>query len=314
VVVPCYRERAHVLDVLTSIGPEVSRIIVVDDACPDGTGAVVAEKAADPRIALVVHEKNQGVGGATLTGYRRALEDGADIIVKLDGDGQMDPALIPRLVKPIADGEADYTKGNRFHRMDAFRGMPLLRILGNLALSFLSKMSSGYWDIFDCTNGFTAIHAKVAQLILEQPVSRRYFFESDMLFHLGLLRAVVVDMPMKARYGNEVSGVSLWKALFEFGGRHLANTVRRIFGTYFLRDLSVPSIELILGQILFLFGVIFGAVKWQQSIETGIPATAGTVVVAALPVLLGSQLLLAFLNFDVRNVPREPLHPKIGAT
>jgi dolichol-phosphate mannosyltransferase len=311
VVVPCYRERSHILEVLARIGPEVSRIVVVDDACPEGSGAAVAEHAPDSRIDVIVHERNQGVGAATLSGYQRAIEAGADIIVKLDGDGQMDPALIPGLIRPIAEGKADYTKGNRFHRLAAFSQMPAARIAGNLALSFLSKLSSGYWNVFDCTNGFTAIHAKVARLILEAPVSRRYFFESDMLFQLGLLRAVVADVPMEARYGSETSGVSLWKAVFEFGAKHAINWIKRLFVTYFMRDFSLASFELVLGQILFLFGIVFGIAKWHLSIETGVPATAGTVLLAGLPVLLGSQLLIAFLGFDVRNVPTEALHPRL---
>ena len=308
VVIPCYREVDHVAAVISGIGEEVARIIVVDDACPDHTGDHVRAQCADPRIEVIVHERNTGVGGATLTGYRRALEASADIVVKLDGDGQMDPALIPALIEPIAEGDADYAKGNRFHQLDHITQMPALRIVGNLLLSFACKLSSGYWNIFDPTNGYTAIHAKVAERLPFEKISKRYFFESDMLFRLNLLRAVVADVPMRARYGEERSGLKISRVLFEFTARHWINTAKRILYSYFLRDFNVASVELVLGTLLFLFGVIFGALKWYESSASGIVTTAGTVFIAALPIILGSQMLIAFLDFDTRNIPAAPIH------
>jgi len=161
VVVPCFQVGAGVLDVIGAIGPEVQRIYVVDDACPDRTGDLVENESNDPRVTVIRHEENQGVGAAVISGYRRALEESCDVVVKLDGDGQMDPALIPRFVRPIAEGRADYTKGNRFFYLESARSMPWGRMQGNILLSFLTKVSSGYWRIFDPTNGYTAIHAKV---------------------------------------------------------------------------------------------------------------------------------------------------------
>src|SRR6266480_679725 len=131
VVIPCFRVKKHVLPVIAAIGQEVRFIFVVDDACPQGTGKFVEAECLDDRVRVVYHEVNRGVGGATLTGYRHALREGADIIIKLDGDGQMDPALIPKLVRPIVDGEADYTKGNRFYSLEDFQQMPLVRVIGN---------------------------------------------------------------------------------------------------------------------------------------------------------------------------------------
>jgi glycosyltransferase involved in cell wall biosynthesis len=309
VVIPCYRETQHVLGVLAGIGAEIGRIIVVDDACPDGTGRLVRERCTDPRVEVLTHEKNKGVGGATITGYRRALELGAEIIVKLDGDGQMDPAMIPLLVKPIAVGEADYTKGNRFHQFLALGRMPPVRITGNMLLSFLSKLSSGYWDVFDPTNGFTATHSKVLRVLPLEKISEGFFFESDMLFRLGLIRAVVKDIPMRARYGNEVSGISIPRIIPEFLIKHYLNVCRRIYYTYFVRDFGFASIQLVLGKLLVLFGLGYGIYWWHDSTVTDVPATAGTVVLAALPIILGSQFLIAFINYDTRNVPRQPVHP-----
>jgi glycosyltransferase involved in cell wall biosynthesis len=309
VVLPCYREKIHILDVLGRIGPEVARIIVVDDACPDGTGRWVEERCRDPRVEVVRHAANQGVGGAMLTGYRRALEAGADILVKLDGDGQMDPGLIPVLIRPLVEGRADYAKGNRFHTLDGLAAMPKTRLFGNLALSLASKFSSGYWDLFDPTNGFTAIQTKVARVLPSDRISRSYFFESDMLFQLYLLRAVVVDVPMRARYGAERSNLRISRVIGEFAWKHARNAWLRLWYTYYFRDISIASVELAAGAVLLAFGFVFGIWQWNASIVTGVPATAGTVLVAALPVILGCQLLIAFLQFDVGNVPKRPIHP-----
>lgn len=205
VVIPCFRVRRHILPLLARMGPEVFRIYVVDDACPEQTGRYVQEEARDPRIRVLHHDANQGVGGAVMTGYRAALQDGADVVVKVDGDGQMDPALIGTFVAPILSGRADYTKGNRFFDIEHVRAMPVARLLGNAALSFMTKLSSGYWHVFDPTNGYTAVHARVLALLPLEKISRRYFFESDMLFRLGTYRAVVADIPMKAVYGDESS-------------------------------------------------------------------------------------------------------------
>jgi dolichol-phosphate mannosyltransferase len=309
VVIPCYRETPHVLAVLAAIGEEVRHVLVVDDACPDGTGRHVRAYCKDPRVEVLTHDRNKGVGGATITGYRRGLELGADIIVKVDGDAQMDPAMIPVLVRPIAAGEADYAKGNRFHQFFAVGGMPPVRVTGNMMLSFLSKLSSGYWDIFDPTNGFTAIHARVARALPLEKISEGFFFESDMLFRLGLMRAVVRDIPMQARYGNETSAISIPRIIPEFLIKHTVNTWKRIYYAYFVREFSFASIQLVLGKLMLLFGVVYGAYWWHHSTVTGVPATAGTVVLAALPIILGSQFLIAFIHHDTRSVPRMPVHP-----
>ena len=158
VVIPCYRVSRHVLDVIAGIGPEVSRIYAVDDGCPEGTGALVEARCADPRLRVLRHGQNRGVGGAMITGYQAALAAGADIVVKIDGDGQMDPALIARFTRPIASGSADYTKGNRFHDLEDTQAMPRVRLFGNALLSLVNKVASGYWDVMDPTNGYTAIH------------------------------------------------------------------------------------------------------------------------------------------------------------
>jgi hypothetical protein len=191
--------------------------------------------------------------------------------------------------------------------------MPALRIAGNAALSLLTKLSTGYWDVFDPTNGYTAIHARAAGALPFDKISSRYFFESDMLFRLGTFRAVVVDVPMDARYGDERSGLQVGRILGEFAGKHLRNFSKRLFYNYFLRDFPLASLELVLGLALLGFGVAFGGWHWWLSSATGIAASAGTVMIPTMSVLVGLQLVLAFLAYDIANVPRRPLQSTLGA-
>ncbi|MEF3082531.1 glycosyltransferase family 2 protein [Luteimonas sp. SMYT11W] len=309
VVIPSYRVTRHILDVIARIGDECHQIFVVDDACPDASGRFVAEHCRDPRVQVIWNPENLGVGGAVMAGYRAALRAGADILVKIDGDGQMPPELLGRFVGPILDGKADYTKGNRFYDLALVRSMPAVRLLGNAGLSFMSKASSGYWDLFDPTNGYTAIHARVAAHLPMDRISKRYFFESDLLFRLNTLRAVVVDIPMAARYNDEVSNLKISRILGDFLLGHLRNFAKRLFYNYFLRDMSAASLQLLLGCALVLGGTAYGALKW--SAQAGAPSTAGTVMLAALPIILGLQLLLAFLMWDMQSVPRRTLFPRL---
>jgi glycosyltransferase involved in cell wall biosynthesis len=312
VVVPCYRVKDHVLNVLAAIGPECRIIFVVDDCCPEDSGRWVENNTHDARVTVIRHDKNRGVGGAVMTGYRAALAAGADIVVKLDGDGQMDPRLIPRLVAPIVRGEADYTKGNRFYTVYGVRDMPSVRLFGNAVLSFLTKLSSGYWKVFDPTNGFTAVHAAALSQIEFKHIDERYFFESDMLINLSGIRAVVRDIPMEAVYGTEKSGLVIQSIIGRFLIKHIYALCRRIVYSYFLRDFSLGTVHLVAGIGLFGFGCIFGTVEWVRSIETTVPATTGTVMIAALPIILGFQLLLSFVAYDLANEPSVPLQRVVG--
>ncbi len=308
VVIPSFRVRSHILDVIAGIGPEVWRIYVVDDCCPDGSGDFVAAHCRDARVKVIRNAQNLGVGGAVMAGYRAAIDDGAEVIVKIDGDGQMDASLIPRFVAPILAGEADYTKGNRFFDLEEIRAMPPVRMFGNAVLSLMAKLSTGYWDLFDPTNGYTAIHAEVARHLPFDRISRRYFFETDILFRLNTQRAVVVDVPMDARYGDEVSNLRISNIVGEFLFKHARNCVKRIFYNYYLRDLSLASLELPLGLLLMGLGVAFGSYSWVQNSKLGVTASAGTVMLAALPILMGLQFVLAFLGYDISSVPRRPRH------
>ena len=312
VVVPCYRVREQILEVLAGIGDEVAFIYVVDDACPDDSGALVEERCSDARVRVIRHEQNRGVGGAVMTGYRAALEDGAEVIVKLDGDGQMDPRMIGYFVQPILAGEADYTKGNRFFELEGLKSMPPVRLFGNSVLTLITKASSGYWNINDPTNGFTAIHAELVKRLPLRKLDERYFFESDILFRIGTLRGVVTDMPMTASYGDEASSLVPRRIIGVFLRKNFSNTIKRLFYGYLLRDFNAASVQIVTGILFVLFGTIYGAGSWMQGSRIDTVSSSGVVMIAAMPIILGVQLLLSFLNFDVQNVPRQVLHLRLA--
>lgn len=312
VVLPCYRSKAHVLDVIARIGPEVSLIVAVDDACPMETGAYIQSHCKDPRVIVVRNPVNLGVGGAVMHGYRVARDCGADIIVKIDSDGQMDPALLMRIVHPIVAGLADYTKGNRFFNVEDMRTMPAVRLFGNAILSFLTKLSSGYWTIFDPTNGYTAIQRSALTLLPLDKIDRRFFFESDMLFRLYIAGAVVIDVPMRANYGHEKSNLRIGRVVLPFLFKHLRNFAKRVFYRYYLRDMNIGSLELLAGILLLSFGVAFGLREWIAAATAGLTASAGTVMLAGLPILLGAQSVLGFFAYDLMAVPKVPLQTVIG--
>ena len=307
-VIPCYRVEKEIQSVLQEIPPYIKHIVVVDDASPDSTRDLVTASAKiDRRILLMRHPSNLGVGGAMITGYKKALELGAQVIVKIDGDGQMDMDHLPVLLRPLIEGKADYTKGNRFRDFQSLQQMPFIRRVGNMGLAFLSKAATGYWNVFDPTNGFNAIRSEALVQLPLNKIDRTYYFETSMLANLYLIGAVVKDVPMPARYKGEVSSLLIHRILFEFPKKLFATFLRRLVLKNFIYDFSMATIYLLSGLPLLIFGLIFGVIKWIQYASADIPAPTGTVMLATLSVLLGIQLLLSAVEIDLRSVPSEPL-------
>ena len=307
-VVPAYRVEREIEAVLRSLPRYLKPIIVVDDASPDGTaGRVAALAKRDRRLMLIRHDRNRGVGAAMITGFGQALELGAQVVVKVDGDGQMDTANLPDLLQPLIQGQADYTKGNRFRDFTALRHMPLIRRIGNMGLGFLAKAATGYWNLFDPTNGFLAIRAEALTQLPFDQVDHGYFFEISMLSNLYLLGAVVQDIPMPARYRGEVSNLAVHRVLFEFPGKLFGTFLRRAVLKNFIYDFSMISVYLLTGFPLLLFGLVFGGYEWIRYLQLGTAAPTGTVMLPTLTVLLGIQLLLSAIESDLRSVPKQPL-------
>ena len=302
VVIPAYNVAESIVKVITGIPKSVDAIIVVNDASKDDTITKV-KSVKDNRVTLINHTKNMGVGGAMLSGYSYALGLGVDIVVKLDGDDQMDVKFMPALIEPIVKGEADYTKGNRFLHPVALKKMPIGRKISNLGLTFLSKIASGYWNIFDPANGYTAISTSKLVSLDPEKIARSYFFETSMLCELRKLDAVVMDISMPAIYQSERSSVKVPREIFIFSTNLISRIFDRVFSRYFLYDFSAVSLYLIIGTLLCLFGGIWGLVKWSEAAQAGIPATTGTVLIAVLPIILGFQLLIQAISLDISDIP-----------
>lgn len=309
-VVPSYRVGRQICDVVASIlnQPLITGVIVVDDACPESSGAIARERfAGDARVHVLFNETNQGVGGAVLNGYAKAFSSGADIAVKIDGDGQMPIDLLAKLVSPILRGDADYAKGNRFFWPRNLAKMPRVRLFGNAAISIVNKFSSGYWSVMDPTNGFTALHRVAYQHLEPERIARDYFFESDMLHKLGIIRAVVADVPAPVIYGDEESNLSVSRVLMQFPGRFLNRFLRRVAYLYLIRDFNIASIETLAGIPLLLGGLVFGGYNWILNSAAMRTTPPGTVMIVGLLILIGFQLLLSAANYDITHEPSTAL-------
>lgn len=303
VAIPTYRAEATIAGVVQTLPDFVDTIIVVDDASPDRSFEI-ASALAEPRLVILRHPQNRGVGGAMCTAYEKAIELGCDIVVKMDSDGQMDPACIAQLLDAMLNGQYDYAKGNRFLHREALARMPRQRLFGSLALTFLTKMASGYWHIYDPQNGFVACRTAMLQRLELSQIARDYFFENDMLVHLNVLGARVIDVPIPARYANEVSSMKISRILTSFPGRLFGRYWWRIYERYTLRDFSPIVLFLAAGILLCTWAVLFGGWAWFRSWQTGVVATTGTVMLTALPFILGFELLLHAMLLDIYSTPR----------
>lgn len=302
-VIPAHNEARHIVQVAESMPECIDHIIVVDDCSQDDTYEA-ALSCKDTRLIVLRTPSNQGVGGAVVFGYRKGLELGSDIIVKMDGDGQMSPEYLPDLLNAITDENYDYAKGNRFLTGDALTLMPRHRVFGNIVLTFLTKLASGYWHIFDPQNGYTAIKAKALRVLDLSRIHKRYFFENDMLIHLNAFGFRVKDVAIPSRYGDEKSGIDLVQVSSSFPALLLVRFVRRIYHKYVLRDFSPIALFLIIGLPLFFWGVFFGVYIWIKSYITGHPTATGTIMLVLLPLILGFQLLLQAFVMDIHETPK----------
>ena len=310
VVIPCYRVKDYVLNVISSIPNYVSKIICVDDKCPENSGKFIKEQCKDNRVLVLFNKKNLGVGGATLKGFQEADRLNSDVILKIDGDGQMDANLISKFVQPILENKADYTKGNRFTNYENLLKMPILRLIGNIILTFLTKLSSGYWNIFDPTNGFICIHRNVFNLLAHEKINHRFFFESDMLFRLYLIKAKILDIPIKTIYNESKSNLVIYKVIIPFLFGNIKNFLKRIIIEYFMINFNYIGICLLSSFFFIITGFYIGAKNLALSSETGIPTISGTIGVTIILILIGFQLFINFINYDIKNYPKETIKDK----
>lgn len=304
VVVPCFNVGRHLAAVVERVPRFVDQVIVVDDGSDDDVAKTVAETGRG-RVTVLRHAENLGLARAMQTGLRRALAIGADIVVKVDGDGQMDPTVMSRLLEPIASGSADLAKGNRFVHRRHLAGMPLRRLAGNVVLSFLAKFASGYWHVFDPTNGYLAIRRELLEEVDLERLGPGFFFEISLLCHANLAGAVVRDVPIAARYGSEPSTLSLTSTTLMFPPLLIRACARRVALQHFLRDFTPVALLLLTGSLLSLVGLWYGTAAWLHHSALHQATPAGTIAVAALPTLAGFHLLLQAFVLDIGSVPQQ---------
>ena len=303
VVIPAYNVAPHILEVLKTIPDFVDKIIVVDDCGTDGTTRLLTQ-LDDRRVEVLRHEVNQGVGGAMATGFGRAILSHSDLVVKMDGDGQMDPQYVSTLLDPLIEEGFEYAKGNRFLDATKLRSMPAYRLIGNYVLTFLTKMASGYWHLFDPQNGFLAIRSVTLKKIDFTHLAKRYFFENDMLVHLNILNVRIKDVPIAARYGDEKSSMKISEILLTFPWYLFRRFWYRLYQKHILRDFSPIALFWVFGIPMFSWGILFGMFTWGRSIFFHQVATTGTVMLSVLPFLVGFELILQAMILEIKESPK----------
>ena len=300
VVVPAFDEEALIGETLASIPEFVDRIYVVDDHSQDGT-AVRAQEVGDPRVEVIAHDRNEGVGAAIVSGYRRAVAEGIDVACVMAADGQMDPADLETIAGAVARGEVEYAKANRLFTGQAWELMPRHRYLGNAVLSMLTKIASGYWHVADSQSGYTAIsRAQLERLDLDR-IYPRYGFPNDMLVHLNVWNARVRDIPSRPIYGHgERSGIKLWRVVPSIAWLLLKGFFWRLREKYVIRDFHPLVFFYVLGILLTVAGLVLGAVETVLRLR-GNELTTPTMILVALLLISGSQFTLFAMWFDMES-------------
>jgi glycosyltransferase involved in cell wall biosynthesis len=300
VVVPAFDEERLVATTLAGIPEFVDKVIVVDDASRDGTAAAAAG-TGDGRVEVITHERNEGVGSAILTGYRRALEEGIDVTCVMAADNQMDPADLEAIAGPVARGEADYAKANRLFTGRAWELIPRTRYLGNAVLSLLTKIASGYWHVADSQSGYTAVGRDTLELLDLDRIYRRYGFPNDMLVHLNVINARVRDVPSRAVYGvGETSGIRLRRVIPSISWLLVKAFFWRMREKYVIRDFHPLVFFYVFGIFFSLIGLVLGATVTILRV-LGNELTVATVVLVALLLIAGLLFTLFAMLFDMES-------------
>ncbi len=298
VTVPAWNEERLIVQTIESIPELVDRIIVVDDASSDATRDRV-EAHSDPRLHLVARQQNGGVGAAIVSGYRAFLEMGGDICVVMAGDAQMDPADLEPLVRPIIEDRADYVKGNRLITPAVRRVMPRGRFLGNIVFTMLTKVASGYWHVVDSQCGYAAISRDVLARLDLASVYERYGVPNDLLIKLNVVQARVCDVPVRAIYDEEVSGINPWTTIPRISFLLLRGFWWRMWQRYVLRDFHPLVLLYVFGSLFVLLGLSGAA--WIACLRLFVDqdVTFPTVMGDAIFLIVGVQSVLFAMTFDM---------------
>ncbi len=300
-VVPAYNEEKLIGRTIMTMPDFVDMIIVINDCSKDQTLAR-AREVNDPRVSIIDHQKNTGVGGSIIDGHKLALELGADVNVVMAGDGQMNPDYLPDLLDPIADQGYEFTKANRFFSRRALVGMPKIRLLGSVFLSFATKVGSGYWNLFDPQNGYTAIHRNALLRLDLSRIARGYAFENDLLIWLNIANARAKDIPIPAVYGEEVSSMKIRKVAGAIGMLLIKGFWRRMLLKHVLASFSPVALLFFTGLLLVTYGTIVGIWVVVETLGPPVASTA-SVLLAVGPLLSGIHMLISALTLDIQSTP-----------
>lgn len=306
VSIPYYNASKHICDVVSKLPDFIDMVIVTDDKSPEPMDQAAIKSAIKPdtEIVFLGNQTNLGVGGAAMKGFQYAIDHGFDIVVKIDSDDQMDAKYLPDLLQPLLKGRAEMAKGNRFRDLNALKKMPVIRRSGNLILSFMTKAATGYWNNFDPNNGYLAIKTATLRQVDFSKLSNRYFFETSLIAQLYFLNARIKDVAMPAIYADEKSSMKVWRMPVIFATSLMKVFVKRIAKAYFLYDFNIASIYLFTGLPLFLFGAVYGIYNWIYYSSLHILAPTGTIMLVTLSVILGFQLLLQAIQYDIIHSPK----------
>jgi glycosyltransferase involved in cell wall biosynthesis len=301
VVVPAFNEEKLIEQTILQVPDYIDKIVVVDDASKDKTSKILSKLKNRNELSIIQHKENQGVGSSIMDGYLKLIDDNLDIAVVMAGDNQMDPKYLPKLLDSLIENNFDVAKGNRYLNTKELKSMPSYRFFGNIVITFFTKLASGYWSIFDTLNGYVASRMSVLKLIEFNKIKKRYDFEISMLINLNILGAKIVDVPIPAVYGTEVSDLKVWRVLPGLMKTLFFGFWRRIFYKYIFYNTHPISIFLIFGLLFQLIGFLIGI--WSIVATKGHP-TASSALLAVLPFLLGFQLALTAIIIDIQNEPK----------
>jgi dolichol-phosphate mannosyltransferase len=307
VTIPYYNAANQIEKVINDLPDLIDAIIIINDKSSEPLPYERIREVCNTKTQLVFleNEINLGVGGATKKGFQYAIDHGFDIVIKVDADNQMDTSYLEKMLSPIINGKVKMSKGNRFRDLKSITNMPIIRRIGNLALSFLTKGATGYWHNFDPTNGFIAVKVSVLKKIDFSNLSNRYFFETSLIAELYFTGAKIKDIAMPAIYGDEKSNMKVWKMPIIFLINLIKILFKRIIKKYFLFDFNIGSLYILFGMPLFLFGVFFGLYEWWFYASQNIFAPTGTIMIVSLSIIIGFQLLLQAIQYDIFNAPNQ---------
>jgi len=298
VVIPCYLGGDTTLKLISEILIYANKIVLVDDNCPLKTGEKVLESDLRDKIHVIFNNKNLGVGASTKKGFNWLISQKCNIILKMDADYQMYPSDIPRMCEPIMKRECQATKGNRFFDIDNLLKMPKIRLIGNTFLNYLSKFSTGYWDISDPTNGFLAFDLETLKKIDFHKTDNRFFFETEILFRCSIKNINIINVPIEANYKNHLSSLSPIKEIIPFFLKNIRLLFKRIIYQYFLFDFNIGSIELIFSVIFSFSSILLGSYLFLKSYITYKFSSPGMVSIFTILSIFSLQFLLAFVHYD----------------